>query len=97
MDILQKKEWKSVVIQCITSIIICNTLYYILKIKIMSIISFRIDEELKNKFYKITSDMWIDSSTALRFFINKVVEDPDTIKFDLKKEKKKKNKKKCKK
>ena len=52
----------------------------------MSTISLRIDEELKEKFYSITESIWIDSSTALRFFINKVVENPEIIKMDLDKE-----------
>ncbi len=49
----------------------------------MSTISIRIDEELKNQFYEVTSKMWIDSSTALRLFITKVVKNPNIIKFDL--------------
>ncbi len=49
----------------------------------MSTISIRIEEELKNQFNEITQKMWIDSSTALRFFISKVVNNPEIIKFDL--------------
>jgi addiction module RelB/DinJ family antitoxin len=49
----------------------------------MSTIAFRIDNELKQQFTKITNNIGIDSSTALRFFINKVVKNPDIIKINL--------------
>lgn len=49
----------------------------------MATISFRIDEETKKKFEEVTNNMWIDTSTALRFFINEIIKNPDILKFDL--------------
>jgi len=49
----------------------------------MSTISVRIDEEIKNKFSDAMEKSGIDSSTAIRLFINKAIENPSIVKFDL--------------
>jgi len=52
----------------------------------MSTISLRIDENLKQQFNDVTESIWIDSSTALRFLISKVVKNPEIIQLNLDKE-----------
>jgi len=49
----------------------------------MSTISLRIEDDLKEQFNSITDKIWIDSSTAIRFFIKKVVKNPEIIKMDI--------------
>jgi addiction module RelB/DinJ family antitoxin len=49
----------------------------------MSTIAFRIEEDIKNQFSEITEKLGINSSTALRIFINKVIKTPEIIKIDL--------------
>jgi len=49
----------------------------------MSTISLRIDENLKQQFNDVTESIWIDSSTALRFLISKVVKNPEIIQLNL--------------
>lgn len=49
----------------------------------MSTISVRIDEEIKNKFSDAMDKSGIDSSTAIRLFINKAIENPSIVKLDL--------------
>ena len=49
----------------------------------MSTISFRVDEKIKKKFSEVMDQAWIDSSTALRFFITKAIENPNMVKLNL--------------
>jgi len=49
----------------------------------MSTIAFRVDDDIKKKFTSITDSAWIDTSTALRIFISKVVKRPEIIRVDL--------------
>ena len=49
----------------------------------MSTISLRIEEDLKQEFYEVTEKIGIDSSTALRFLISKVVKNPEIIQLNL--------------
>ena len=49
----------------------------------MSTIAFRIDEDKKNEFDSIVDSIWMDSSTVLRFFVNKVIKNPGIIKMDI--------------
>ncbi len=49
----------------------------------MSTLSFRIDDELKKQFNQVTDEIWIDSSTALRFFVKKLVKNPSIIDLNM--------------
>ena len=48
-------------------------MFYITNQLNMSTIAFRIEEDIKNQFSEITEKLGINSSTALRIFINKVI------------------------
>lgn len=49
----------------------------------MSTISLRIDDNLKQQFNNVTESIGIDSSTALRLLISKVVKNPEIIQLNL--------------